>query len=395
MKTSVAKLSSTHVRSAICLAVIVVSLPAGRALAYINGLDVYSGDGTITWSTVKNAGYDFVFVKATEGVDFIDSKFTTNMSGASAAGMYVGTYHLARPDSKNLVPWTSYNGQPFAFDSPTQTNRDAWLDATSEAADYIDVIRPYYFQTGNTRFLPPVADIETSKIPNFGNDTLNDTFISNWVQVFSDAIYNAIGIRPIMYLSKSNANENWTPTIKAEHPLFWVAWYKQTGTTSPPTAADNPNWAPWSFWQWSNGRDAVAQANQIPGTSSSIFHDRDVFSGTLAQLDSLKVQLVPGDYSHNGVVDMADYVLWRKQMSYPTAQYNAYSIAFLGADGNSSDKVDAGDYAFWRARYGRTLSGAGAGSEVDPLGVPEPTAIALILTTAAARLLVRRERRAK
>jgi len=67
------------------------------ALAYVNGLDVYSGNGTINWTSVKNGGYDFAFVKATEGVNAFDSAFTTNMSGAHAAGLFVGAYHFAKP----------------------------------------------------------------------------------------------------------------------------------------------------------------------------------------------------------------------------------------------------------------------------------------------------------
>jgi len=152
-------------------------------------------------------------------------------------------------------------------------------DATSEATDFLTAIRPYYFQTGNTHFLRPVADLELSTIPDFGNTSLEKTFVSNWMQVFSDTINNSLGVRPIMYLSKSNANTYWTSTIASEHQ-FWIAQYKGTGTTQPPTTSDTPLWPAWSFWQWSDGTDAIAQGSQVPGTSVSV--DRDVFSGSLA-----------------------------------------------------------------------------------------------------------------
>src|SRR4051812_43780388 len=70
----------------------------GRAVTYINGFDVYNGDGAVNWTSAKNGGYQFAFVKATEGVDFIDARFTTNMNGAQSAGVLVGPYHFARPD---------------------------------------------------------------------------------------------------------------------------------------------------------------------------------------------------------------------------------------------------------------------------------------------------------
>ena len=108
--------------------------------------------------------------------------------------------------------------------------------------------------------------------------------------------------------------------------------------------------------------------------------DRDVFSGTLAQLAAMTVKVVRGDYNHNNTVDAGDYVTWRKQMSLPTAKYNAYSVAFLGADGNISDKVDAGDYTYWRSQFGKTLSGSGSGSDLDSSAVPEPWSISLMLS---------------
>jgi GH25 family lysozyme M1 (1,4-beta-N-acetylmuramidase) len=349
-----------------------------RALAYLNGIDVYSGNGTITWTSVKNGGYDFAFVKATEGVNAHDSQFTNNMSGANAAGVYVGPYHFAHTESLSpagTVKFDNYTGGAFAYDSPTQANRDAWLDATLEAVDFIKRIRTYYYQTGNTHYLPPVSDIEQAYMPNL-SASLKKTFVSNWAQLFSDTVYDALGVRPILYVSKSSANTNFTTTVAVQQP-FWIAWYKGTGTTSPPVPSDTPGWPAWSFWQWSDGTDTIAINNPVPGAGTHI--DRDVYSGTLAQLDAMSVQIVRGDYNHNNTVDAGDYVSWRKQMSLPTATYNAYSVAFLGADGNLNNQIEAGDYTYWRSQFGKTPSGAGAGSGLeDSNGVPEPSSIALL-----------------
>ena len=214
-------------------------VPAAQA-QFIQGFDAYSGDGAINWTTAKNAGIKFAFVKATEGVNFVDSRFTANMQGATAAGIYIGTYHICRVDSKNGVPFTSYDGQPFAVGS------DMWLDATSEAVDYIEAIRPYYFSGS---YLPPVADIETKHIELLPFSTANrKLFVSNWLQIFSDVVYNALGVRPMVYSSKSNANTYYSQAIASSHKL-WVAWWKGTGTTQPPVQSDTPSWGPWAFWQ--------------------------------------------------------------------------------------------------------------------------------------------------
>jgi hypothetical protein len=72
---------------------------------------------------------------------------------------------------------------------------------------------------------------------------------------------------------------------------------------------------------------------------------------------------VPGDYNGNGVVDMADYVLWRNGGP-------------LQNEVNTPGTVDASDYDAWRARFGNT-SGAGAG--LGSSAVPEPSCIVLLL----------------
>ena len=73
-----------------------------------------------------------------------------------------------------------------------------------------------------------------------------------------------------------------------------------------------------------------------------------------------------GDYNSNGVVDAADYVVWRKSLTDVGSN--------LAADGNSNGVVDAGDFDFWRSRLGDT-AGAGLGNTTT---IPEPASITLI-----------------
>jgi lysozyme len=267
-------------------------------------MDVYSGVGAVNWTSVKNGGYSFAFVKATEGVGFIDSRFATNMAGANSASVYVGPYHFCRIDSYNGVPFTSYNGGSFPVGS------DPWLDATSEATAFVNAIKPYYYQPGNTFYLPPVADVE--RYPNFGSSSLNRSFISNWVQLFSDTVDSALGLRPIIYASESSANTNFTSSIASQHKL-WIAWWKGTGTTNPPVQSDTPNWPAWYFWQWSDGTDSIAQANQVPGTLVSV--DRDVFYGTPQQLAALRVQIVPEPKAIYSLLVVAFVTVSRRRMA--------------------------------------------------------------------------------
>jgi hypothetical protein len=72
----------------------------------------------------------------------------------------------------------------------------------------------------------------------------------------------------------------------------------------------------------------------------------------------------PGDYNKNGVVDAADYVLWRK--------------GDLAADSNGDTLVDQTDYDFWRANFGNpNPPGAGSGGLAGS-AVPEPASVVML-----------------
>ncbi len=72
---------------------------------------------------------------------------------------------------------------------------------------------------------------------------------------------------------------------------------------------------------------------------------------------------VLGDYNGNGVVDAADYVLWRNGGP-------------LQNEVDDPGTVSPADYTEWRARFGNT---SGAGSGLGAANVPEPTGMVLLL----------------
>jgi hypothetical protein len=79
-----------------------------------------------------------------------------------------------------------------------------------------------------------------------------------------------------------------------------------------------------------------------------------------------------GDYNGNGVVDAADYVIWRKTLGQTGAG--------LAADGDGDMQIDDDDFDVWRAHFGQIAPGSGAA--VENRAVPESAAWMLALLAA-------------
>jgi hypothetical protein len=81
--------------------------------------------------------------------------------------------------------------------------------------------------------------------------------------------------------------------------------------------------------------------------------------GARIDIGAFELQPLPpaffGDYNQNGVVDAADYVVWRKTLGSMVPN-------FSGADGSGNGEVGPDDYGVWTAHFGETL-GAGSGEQ--------------------------------
>lgn len=63
-------------------------------MAQPQGIDISSYQGDINWDELYN-NTAFAFIKATEGPDYVDAKFTRNQAGARRVGIPCGFYHFA------------------------------------------------------------------------------------------------------------------------------------------------------------------------------------------------------------------------------------------------------------------------------------------------------------
>jgi hypothetical protein len=87
-----------------------------------------------------------------------------------------------------------------------------------------------------------------------------------------------------------------------------------------------------------------------------------------------------GDYNMNGVVDAADYTVWRNTLGQMGAG--------LAADGNGDSVVDADDYGVWKSHFGNMAPGSGSATSANS-AVPEPATLVLLTFAAAGWFLCR------
>jgi len=153
----------------------------------IKGIDVSHWQGSSDFKRVKAAGIQYAIIKATEGVDYIDPCFKTNMQAAISAGLQVGAYHFLRVG-----------------------------DVAAQVQDFLAAIKPY-----NITY-PAALDIEHAGLIALGRDKLTNMAIAFCTQV------KAAGYKPMIY-----SNRNWlyaakyldTDRIRAAGIPIWLAWY--------------------------------------------------------------------------------------------------------------------------------------------------------------------------
>jgi mannan endo-1,4-beta-mannosidase len=182
----------------------------------------------------------------------------------------------------------------------------------------------------------------------------------NWYP--GDAYVDMIGLD--IYTDPSSSMSGEWHDILAEYNGRKLIALSESGTLPNAAAMSTYNiaWSYFSLWQDGFLDDFTAQQVQ------TLLNDNRIL--TLNELPTLpwsNSAPIAGDYNRNGVVDTADYVVWR------TA--NGQTGWGLAADGDFNGRVDDGDLAFWKFRFGNTPSGSGA--SVEPAAIPEGATITL------------------
>ena len=293
----------------LCAGLIFASTAAAFAQGRVLGIDVSAWQANIStgnWATLKRPtteqvggifgdGRDFVFIRSSRGGTtgyynqsdpdnsdglntlsqrYDDPYFVQNITRATSAGLLAGPYHFARPD----VIATTTNSGGIANNGTDEANHmiemaGAWM-------------RPGY--------LLPVLDLES------GQSQRTAAQLTTLCMEFSDRIYAAMGIRPIIYINGNYANYVQASIVNA-CPVLWSArWPNQSDPASIPVQTGHPKdsytpiygpWDdpprpvhPWAFWQYAS----TARLNGYASGGANI--DVNVAQGGM---EFLKDSLVP------------------------------------------------------------------------------------------------------
>lgn len=188
------------------------------------GIDISHHNGKVNWRSVARAGVRFAYLKATEGVTFVDRRFAANLAAARRNAVPVGAYHF--------------------FSAGTSPKRQA------------DNFLRIYGRRATGRDLPPVLDLEWDP-----NRRRQDRWtrrtprqIVDRALVWLRHVEQTLGVRPIIYTNKSW----WEARIgrhgrRLQDYAIWISRYGKFGRANPPM----PRGLQWAIWQFTeHGRVA-------------------------------------------------------------------------------------------------------------------------------------------
>jgi GH25 family lysozyme M1 (1,4-beta-N-acetylmuramidase) len=187
------------------------AMPAPRP-GFTLGIDTSAAQGTVEWLSVIAEGVSFAFLKATDGISTIDSRWAINSKGAHDAGLTFGSYHVLEPGT----------------------------DPTAQAEHYASIAK-------GVGSLPPVLDFELSK-------GLSAATALARAVTFLDAVEAAWGEQGIVYASPGFIAQLATLAGPAGKDALrelskrrlWVAHYGVAKPTVPePWPTDG-----WTIWQF-------------------------------------------------------------------------------------------------------------------------------------------------
>lgn len=176
----------------------------------MKGIDISHWQSSVDFTKVKAAGYEFCFMKATQGTEYLDPTYKDRKDKVRASGMLLGAYHFAN--------------------STDPIKEAEW-------------------------FLKNVGDLKEGEIVvlDYENDFLPDP--AAWCLTWMSHVESKLGFKPMLYTNEARVIKyNWKSVV-AQNFGLWVAKYASATIYVPEWLQRKPyhdEWPFWAIWQYSS-----------------------------------------------------------------------------------------------------------------------------------------------
>lgn len=159
------------------------------------GIDVSRWQGSIRWHEVPQS---WAYLKATEGVGYVDPRYASNVEHARAAGKTIGAYHFARIDSGD----------------------DPVMDARAEVLEFWTACGARMIWDLGLR---PCLDVELG-----GMQGKDPAYIRTWWRAAIEAMIECSGQPPVIYTGRWSLRKVFgretLPDWLTRCPLWWAEY---------------------------------------------------------------------------------------------------------------------------------------------------------------------------
>lgn len=191
----------------------------------VKGVDVSYYQGTVDWKKMQDKDISFAFIKATEGMDWVDPNFKKNLKAISKTDVVAGAYHY------------------FSFGT----------DGKAQAENFIKNVPK------KDEMLPPVVDFELTN----EDTSVPRSEIKEELNELLDELEKHYGKTPIIYT---------TPTSYLKYMIMgydkYTMWRRNTYLTPS---------LKWTFWQYD---DEGVLEDCFDAGGGQAYIDLDVYNGT-------------------------------------------------------------------------------------------------------------------
>jgi len=194
----------------------------------VQGIDVSRYQGRIDFNQVRAAGMHFVFIKATEGADYVDPNFAHNWRAARAAGIPRAAYHFM-----------------------------SWCRTAADQAKWFEANVP-----NDPDALPPIVDVEWTSHSRSCPDRPSPDEAFAKLAVMLDLLERYTGKLPIIY-----TDIRFHRDVLAGRHLPNPFWLRSVAA-EPDDRYDDRDF---TFWQWT-------ETGTMPGIRGEV--DRSAFYGS-------------------------------------------------------------------------------------------------------------------